>query len=47
METSPHQQQRTDATRNNTHSVLVAGASFAGLAAAFWLHRLGYSVTVV
>ena len=28
-------------------SVLVSGASFAGLATAFWLKRLGYHVTVV
>jgi 2-polyprenyl-6-methoxyphenol hydroxylase-like FAD-dependent oxidoreductase len=28
-------------------SVLVSGASFAGLATAFWLYRLGYAVTVV
>ncbi len=27
--------------------VLVSGASFAGLATAFWLNRLGYAVTVV
>lgn len=27
--------------------VLVSGASFAGLATAYWLHRLGYRVTVV
>ncbi len=28
-------------------SVLVLGASFAGLATAWWMHRLGYAVTVV
>ena len=27
--------------------VLIAGASFAGLASAFWMRRLGYTVTVV
>lgn len=27
--------------------VLVSGASFAGLATAFWLNRLGYQVTIV
>ncbi len=27
--------------------MLVSGASFAGLATAFWLNRLGYRVTVV
>src|SRR5689334_10586887 len=28
-------------------SVLVSGASFAGLATAYWLNRLGYRVTVI
>jgi 2-polyprenyl-6-methoxyphenol hydroxylase-like FAD-dependent oxidoreductase len=28
-------------------NVLISGASFAGLATAFWMHRLGYKVTVV
>ena len=28
-------------------SVLISGASFAGLAAAWWMNRLGYTVTVV
>ena len=28
-------------------SVLVSGASFAGLATAYWLNRLGHSVTIV
>ena len=28
-------------------SVLIAGASFAGLTAAFWMNRLGYQVTVI
>jgi 2-polyprenyl-6-methoxyphenol hydroxylase-like FAD-dependent oxidoreductase len=28
-------------------SVLISGASFAGLATAYWMQRLGYSVTVV
>ncbi|UAJ10656.1 NAD-binding protein [Glacieibacterium megasporae] len=28
-------------------AVLVSGASFAGLATAYWLNRLGYSVTIV
>jgi 2-polyprenyl-6-methoxyphenol hydroxylase-like FAD-dependent oxidoreductase len=30
-----------------TPSVLISGASFAGLAAAWWMNKLGYSVTVV
>lgn len=28
-------------------TVLISGASFAGLSMAFWMHRLGYAVTVV
>lgn len=32
---------------SGTKSVLIAGASFAGLSAAWWMHRLGYAVTVV
>lgn len=34
---------------NNAHrkKVLISGASFAGLASAYWMHRLGYDVTVV
>jgi 2-polyprenyl-6-methoxyphenol hydroxylase-like FAD-dependent oxidoreductase len=28
-------------------SILISGASFAGLATAFWLNRLGYEVTIV
>lgn len=27
--------------------VLISGASFAGLASAYWMHRLGYDVTIV
>jgi 2-polyprenyl-6-methoxyphenol hydroxylase-like FAD-dependent oxidoreductase len=39
-------------TSRNTHAsgklrALVSGAGFAGLTAAFWLHRLGYEVTIV
>ncbi len=33
--------------QGNGERVLVVGASFAGLATAFWMHRLGYAVTVV
>lgn len=32
---------------NSRKKVLVSGASFAGLATAFWMKRLGYDVTVV
>ena len=32
---------------NNNKSVLIAGASFAGLSSAYWLHQLGYAVTIV
>lgn len=35
------------AAGTNSMDVLVSGASFAGLATAFWLRRLGYRVTVV
>lgn len=31
----------------NGKSVLVSGASFAGLSSAYWMHQLGYDVTVV
>ncbi len=31
----------------NNKKVLVSGASFAGLSSAFWMHELGYDVTVV
>jgi 2-polyprenyl-6-methoxyphenol hydroxylase-like FAD-dependent oxidoreductase len=40
--------QRNGTTPTNpTPSVLISGASFAGLAAAWWMNRLCYSVTVV
>ena len=35
------------ATSNSTPRVLISGASFAGLASAWWMRKLGYSVTVV
>jgi 2-polyprenyl-6-methoxyphenol hydroxylase-like FAD-dependent oxidoreductase len=31
----------------NRKQVLISGASFAGLASAYWMHQLGYDVTVV
>jgi 2-polyprenyl-6-methoxyphenol hydroxylase-like FAD-dependent oxidoreductase len=33
--------------RSHGRRVLVSGASFAGLATAFWMRRLGYAVTIV
>jgi 2-polyprenyl-6-methoxyphenol hydroxylase-like FAD-dependent oxidoreductase len=38
---------KTGVSLTEPSSVLVSGASFAGLATAFWLNRLGYRVTVV
>ena len=35
------------AVGEHTSRVLVSGASFAGLATAWWMHRLGFAVTVV
>jgi 2-polyprenyl-6-methoxyphenol hydroxylase-like FAD-dependent oxidoreductase len=32
---------------NNTGNILISGASFAGLATAFWMKKFGYQVTVV
>jgi 2-polyprenyl-6-methoxyphenol hydroxylase-like FAD-dependent oxidoreductase len=42
-------QQNRDGTAavGQSSSVLVSGASFAGLATAWWMNKLGYSVTVV
>ena len=34
-------------TNDLKESILISGASFAGLATAWWMHRLGYRVTVV
>ena len=42
--------QASGSATENVHehlNVLVAGASFAGLTTAFWMHRLGYRVTVI
>jgi 2-polyprenyl-6-methoxyphenol hydroxylase-like FAD-dependent oxidoreductase len=38
---------RNGTTETTNQSVLISGASFAGLTAAWWMHKLGYSVTVV
>ena len=38
---------RRNATTPATPTVLISGASFAGLAAAWWMHKLGYAVTLV
>jgi 2-polyprenyl-6-methoxyphenol hydroxylase-like FAD-dependent oxidoreductase len=34
-------------SRPTADAVLVSGASFAGLATAYWMNRLGYRVTVI
>jgi 2-polyprenyl-6-methoxyphenol hydroxylase-like FAD-dependent oxidoreductase len=50
MKTSDRTAQQADIaaeTERQNSSVLVSGASFAGLATAFWMNRLGYTVTVV
>ena len=36
-----------DATNQHKRRVLISGAGFGGLAAAWWMNRLGYAVTVV
>ena len=41
------EKQADDAAATPNQSVLVSGASFAGLTTAYWLNRLGYKVTVV
>ena len=49
MSIKPIAQQRgsTVATARQDLNVLVSGASFAGLSTAYWMNRLGYTVTVV
>jgi 2-polyprenyl-6-methoxyphenol hydroxylase-like FAD-dependent oxidoreductase len=47
MDVSVQQNGNEAAAGGRTPSVLVSGASFAGLAAAWWMNKLGYSVTVV
>src|ERR1700722_12493865 len=32
---------------NNSRNILISGASFAGLATAFWMKKAGFNVTVV
>ena len=44
--TAPQTSIATETERQKS-SVLISGASFAGLATAFWMNRLGYTVTVV
>jgi 2-polyprenyl-6-methoxyphenol hydroxylase-like FAD-dependent oxidoreductase len=41
------EKQAGGAAATPNQSVLVLGASFAGLTTAYWLNRLGYKVTVV
>ena len=47
MDVSAQQNGDGAAVVGRSSSVLVSGASFAGLAAAWWMNKLGYSVTVV
>ena len=47
METSTRQIGNGTAAGRQITTVLVSGASFAGLAAAWWMNKLGYAVTVV
>ncbi len=47
METSTRQIGNGTAAGGRITTVLVSGASFAGLAAAWWMNKLGYAVTVV
>jgi 2-polyprenyl-6-methoxyphenol hydroxylase-like FAD-dependent oxidoreductase len=39
--------QDNEATRNAIPTLLISGASFAGLSAAWWMYKLGYEVTIV
>jgi 2-polyprenyl-6-methoxyphenol hydroxylase-like FAD-dependent oxidoreductase len=41
------QEDRAENALSSKARVLVSGASFAGLATAYWMHRLGYLVTVI
>ena len=47
MKTSAQQNENGTVAGRHGSSVLVSGASFAGLAAAWWMNQLGYAVTVV
>jgi 2-polyprenyl-6-methoxyphenol hydroxylase-like FAD-dependent oxidoreductase len=47
MPFTPKQAAIVAETERQHGNVLVSGASFAGLAMAFWMNRLGYAVTVV
>jgi 2-polyprenyl-6-methoxyphenol hydroxylase-like FAD-dependent oxidoreductase len=44
---SSQQQDECSVEGHRSSSVLISGASFAGLASAFWLNKLGYAVTIV
>ncbi|MGI4829898.1 MAG: FAD-dependent monooxygenase [Janthinobacterium lividum] len=44
---SGHHLQKSKAVNGEGASILILGASFAGLATAWWMHRLGYAVTLV
>jgi 2-polyprenyl-6-methoxyphenol hydroxylase-like FAD-dependent oxidoreductase len=45
--TSAQQNENGSTARGRHATVLIAGAGFAGLAAAYWMNRLGYQVTLV
>jgi 2-polyprenyl-6-methoxyphenol hydroxylase-like FAD-dependent oxidoreductase len=47
MDSSAKQNGNGSAPQGSTSRVLVSGASFAGLATAWWMNKLGYTVTVV
>ena len=47
MNSSTQQNENGTAAGRQNSSVLISGAGFAGLASAWWMNRLGYSVTVV
>jgi 2-polyprenyl-6-methoxyphenol hydroxylase-like FAD-dependent oxidoreductase len=47
VNSSTQQNENGTAAGRQNSSVLISGAGFAGLASAWWINRLGYSVTVV
>lgn len=47
VELNTQQKNGTLVFKEQASNILISGASFAGLTAAFWMNRLGYKVTVV